>query len=252
MKLNSVLRADPALSRSIQDYLKAIYDLTESGGAASTTALAARLAVAPASVTGMVQKMAASKHPLIQYRKHQGVRLTRQGKLAALEVIRHHRLIETWLVRSLGYPWDAVHGEAEELEHVISEDFEKRISAALGNPARDPHGEPIPSAELIMPEDKSVPLNELLPSQEAVVCRVEAGEPDLLRYLETSGVVIGAKLKVLDVSHYDGLSRLRVGRQRQRLTLGPAITSRVFVEQVPTKPVPRKRAGSAARRHLSR
>ena len=185
--------------------------------------------------------MAAARHPLIHYRKHQGVRLTLHGRLAALEVIRHHRLIETWLVRSLGYPWDAVHGEAEELEHVISEDFEERISAALGNPARDPHGEPIPSADLIMPQDRSVPLAEVLPSREAVVRRVEAREPDLLRYLDTIGIFIGARLKVLDVSRYDGVSGIRVRGQRQRLTLGPAITNRVFVEQVRAKPAAGKR-----------
>jgi len=237
VKLKTNLGTDAGLSSSIQDYLKWIYELTESGGAASTTALAARLAVAPASVTGMVQKLAAAKHPLIQYRKHQGVKLTRQGRLAALEVIRHHRLIETWLARSLGYPWDAVHGEAEELEHVISEDFERRISAALGNPARDPHGEPIPSAALIMPKDRSVPLARMLPSQEAVVRRVEAHEPDLLRYLDTIGVVIGAKLRVLEISRYDEISRVRLHGESRRLTLGPAITHRVFVEPVGAPPV---------------
>ncbi len=222
------------MTRSIQDYLKSIYALTQSGSAASTTALASRLAVSPASVTGMLQRMAAAKHPLIRYRKRQGVRLTREGRLAALEIIRHHRLIETWLVRSLGYPWDAVHPEAEVLEHVISEDFEKRVSAALGNPARDPHGEPIPTADLVMPEDASVPLADLRVAQEAVVCRVEAQEPGLLRHLQTIGIVIGTKLKVLGVSRYDGVSRVQIQGRKTRLTLGPAITSRIFVEDVRT------------------
>src|SRR5512137_1063069 len=116
------------LTTSIQDYLKAIYALTGDGGEASTTALAGRLGVAPASVTGMLQKLAGLTPPLIVYRKHQGARLTPEGERAALEVLRHHRLLEAYLVESLGYSWDAVHEEACRLEHVISEDFEARIA----------------------------------------------------------------------------------------------------------------------------
>jgi DtxR family Mn-dependent transcriptional regulator len=136
-----------SLTDSIQDYLKIIYELTVSGEAASTTALAERLGIAPGSVTGMLQKLSSVRPALVSYQKYQGVTLTDAGRRAALKVIRHHRLIEAWLVQSLGYAWDEVHNEAERLEHVISEDFEMRIAAALGHPQRDPHGEPIPSVE---------------------------------------------------------------------------------------------------------
>src|SRR5258708_29805619 len=127
------------LTDSIQDYLKIIYELSEDGQPASTTSLAARLGIAPASVTGMIQKLAALKPALVVYRKHQGVTLSAAGRRAALEVIRHHRLIEAWLVQTLGYSWDEVHNEAERLEHVISQSFQTRIANAFGNPARAPH-----------------------------------------------------------------------------------------------------------------
>ena len=128
---------DP-LTQSIQDYLKHIFELSEDGTPASTNDLAARLGIKPASVTGMIQKLAAAEPKLVDYQKHQGVTLTPAGERAALEVLRHHRLLETWLVQSLGYTWDEVHEEACRLEHVISEDFEERMDAALGHPTHDP------------------------------------------------------------------------------------------------------------------
>lgn len=218
------------LTFSIQDYLKNIYELTENGQPASTTALAARLGVEPASVTGMVQKLAVAKPPLVDYRKHHGVRLTTSGRRAALEVIRHHRLLEAWLVQTLGYSWDEVHGEAEKLEHVISEEFEERIAAALGYPARDPHGEPIPSADLTMPPDGSVSLASMQAEEEATVRRVHAQDMGLLRRLEELGLIPGARLTVLDLSPYDQVMRLQVRGRKEPSILGPAITSQVFVE----------------------
>src|SRR5574339_522827 len=171
------------LTISIQDYLKNIYELTENGESASTNALAKKLNVSAPSVTGMIQKMASSKPALVEYQKHQGVTLTQEGKRTALEVIRHHRLLEAWLVQTLGYTWDEVHEEAERLEHVISEDFENRIAAAMGHPVRDPHGELIPTADLTMPPDESTPLSSLRPNQTAIIKRVAASDPSLLRYL---------------------------------------------------------------------
>ena len=218
------------LTDSIQDYLKAIYYLTQSGEPASTNALAGRLGIEPASVTGMVQKLAAARPPLVSYRKHHGVRLTPAGKRAALEVIRHHRLLEAWLVKTLGYSWDAVHFEAEKLEHVISEEFEERIAAALGYPVRDPHGEPIPSSDLIMPSDGSVPLASLEQGQRAVVRRVDAQDHDLLRHLEELKLIPGASVDVLEVSPFDQILHLRVKGAKEPIVLGPAITNRVFVE----------------------
>src|SRR6266498_5226141 len=165
---------EQTLTISTQDYLKNIYELTENGESASTNALAKKLSIRPASVTGMVQKLASAKPALVEYHKHQGVTLTKDGKKAALEVIRHHRLLEAWLVQTLGYSWDEVHEEAERLEHVISEDFESRIAAAMGNPLRDPHGELIPTADLKMPLDQSTPLSSLRPPQQATIVRVNS------------------------------------------------------------------------------
>src|SRR5574339_957404 len=163
----------PSLTISIQDYLKNIYELTENGEAASTNALAKKLKISAPSVTGMIQKLASAKPALVEYHKHQGVTLTKEGKKAALEVIRHHRLLEAWLVQTLGYSWDEVHEEAERLEHVISEDFERRIAAAMGHPVRDPHGELIPTADLNMPLDDSTPVSAMRPPQTGKIQRVD-------------------------------------------------------------------------------
>ena len=217
------------LTDSIQDYLKSIYVLTAEGGSASTTALAARLGIAPASVTGMLQRLAGSEPPLVSYRKHQGATLTPEGRRAALEVIRHHRLLEAWLVNDLGYSWDKVHAEAERLEHVISEEFEARVAAALGNPARDPHGDPIPSADLTMPPDESRPLSSLRPTEKATILRVQAGDAALLRHLEDLGLVPGVQIEVAGYSPYDGNLSVKIaGRPAE--VLGPVITDEIFVE----------------------
>src|SRR5512138_2429621 len=191
------------LTTSIQDYLKHIYELTENGEAASTNAISKKLNISAPSVTGMIQKLASAKPALVEYQKHQGVTLTREGRKAALEVIRHHRLLEAWLVQTLGYSWDEVHEEAERLEHVISEDFEQRIAAAMGHPVRDPHGELIPTADLKMPFDASTPLSALRPRQAASIKRVKASDPKLLRYLEDLGLVPGARIEVTDHSPFD-------------------------------------------------
>jgi DtxR family Mn-dependent transcriptional regulator len=218
------------ITDSIQDYLKVIYELTEGGEAASTTALATRLHIAPASVTGMMQKLASANPPLVKYRKHQGVMLTAAGRRAALEVIRHHRLIEAWLAQTLGYSWDEVHNEAEKLEHVISEEFEERIASAMGYPLRDPHGELIPSADLVMPKDQGIALTKLKPNQEGCIQRVHAQDADFLKHLEELGLVIGARVKALEVSRYDQVMRLQLRGRKEAIALGPAITNRVFVE----------------------
>src|SRR5574339_1013440 len=183
---------EQTLTISIQDYLKSIYELTENDDNASTNALAQKLNIKPGSVTGMIQKLASAQPALVEYQKHQGVTLTKEGMKAALEVIRHHRLLEAWLVQTLGYSWDEVHEEAERLEHVISEDFERRIAAAMGHPTRDPHGEPIPTADLKMPSDESLPLSALRPGQSATIKRVKASDTELLRYLDGLGLVPGA------------------------------------------------------------
>lgn len=217
------------VTQSIQDYLKHIYELTVNGGSASTNALAMRLHVKPASVTGMMQKLASCKPALVEYQKHQGATLTKDGKKAALEVIRHHRLIETWLVQTLGYSWDEVHEEAERLEHVISEDFERRIAAAMGHPIRDPHGEPIPTADLKMPLVDSTPLSSLRPGQTATIQRVQSSDPDLLRHLDELGLIPGAHVEVKEYSPYDHNLTVKVG---DKITvLGLNITNKIFIEE---------------------
>ena len=217
------------LTISIQDYLKHIYELTESGENASTNALAAKLRVKPASVTGMVQKMASAKPALVEYQKHQGVTLTREGRRAALEVIRHHRLLEAWLVQTLGYSWDEVHEEAERLEHVISEDFESRIAAAMGHPSRDPHGELIPTADLKMPVEDSTPLATLRPSQTGTIQCIKAPDTELLRHLESLGLVPGAQIEVREYSPFD--HNLTVKVARKVTVLGLNITSRIYIDE---------------------
>src|SRR5271157_2515660 len=218
------------LTDSTQDYLKSIYELTEDGQLASTNALAGRLHVKPASATGMMQRLASTDPPLVKYHKHQGVMLTATGKRAALEVIRHHRLIEAWLVQTLGYSWDEVHNEAEKLEHALSEDLERRIAAAMGQPDRDPHGEPIPSVDLVMPKDPGIALAKLKPNQEACILRVYAHDTDFLKHLEELGLMIGVRVKVLEVSRYDQVMQIQLRGRKDALALGPAITNRVFVE----------------------
>ena len=217
------------LTTSIQDYLKSIYELTENGESASTNALAEKLDVKPGSVTGMIQKLASAKPALVEYQKHQGVTLTKEGRKAALEVIRHHRLLEAWLVQTLGYSWAEVHAEAERLEHVISEDFERRIAAAMGHPTRDPHGEPIPTADLKMPSDESLSLSALRPGQSATIKRVKASDTELLRYLDGLGLVPGAQIEVTDYSPFDHNLTIKAGRKT--FVLGLSITSKVFVEE---------------------
>lgn len=216
------------VTQPIQDYLKNIYELTESGESATTNALAAKLNVRAPSVTGMIQKLASSKPPLVEYQKHQGVTLTKDGKRAALEVIRHHRLLEAWLVQMLGYSWDEVHEEAEKLEHVISEDFERRIAAAMGHPLRDPHGELIPTADLKMPVEESTPLSALRPNQTGSVQSVKAADTELLRHLESLGLIPGAQIEVKEYSPFDHNLTIKVGRKV--MVLGLNVTSKIFME----------------------
>jgi DtxR family Mn-dependent transcriptional regulator len=212
----------------MQDYLKRIYELTESGQPASTNDLAHELNIKPASVTGMVQKLAAEKPALVEYQKHQGVSLTLAGRKAALEVIRHHRLLETWLVQTLGYSWAEVHEEAERLEHVISEDLERRIDASLGHPTRDPHGELIPTVDLKMPVDDSTPLSALRPNESATIQRVDSQDPNLLRHLDSLGLTPGVSIEVTEFSAFDNNLTIKVGKRSS--VLGLNVTTKIFVD----------------------
>jgi DtxR family Mn-dependent transcriptional regulator len=217
------------LTPAIEDYLKAIYELALAEGRAGTNRLAEKLGVTPASVTGMIQRLSAADPPLIGYRKHRGVELTEAGEKAALEVIRHHRLLELFLQEKLGYSWDEVHAEADRLEHVISEDFEERIAQALGDPSHDPHGEPIPTRDFRVPPSAGTRLSDLRPPQDATVERVDASDANLLRYLSEIGLVPQAQVTAMHYSPFDGNLRLQVQGQEEALILGPRITRQVFV-----------------------
>lgn len=218
------------LTHVIEDYLKTIYDLTADSGRASTNHIAERMGVTAASVTNMIQKLAATDPPLLKYRKHRGVVLTKDGERVALEIVRHHRLLEMFLHQTLGYSWDEVHEEADRLEHVISEEFEERIAERLGHPRHDPHGDPIPTRELELPKAKATTLSDMRPGQKAVIQRVRDSDPDLLRYLSDLGLTPGARITILDFSPFDNNLRLRVEGEDEAVVLGPSITSQVFVE----------------------
>jgi DtxR family Mn-dependent transcriptional regulator len=182
-------------SASIEDYAKAIYALEERHGVASTTALAERLEISPPAVSAMVKKLAALGY--VTHVPYRGVRLTDQGRRVALEVLRHHRLLETYLVEELGVPWDRVHAEAEVLEHVLSEGLEERIAAKLGEPTHDPHGDPIPAADGTVVEPETVALDTLATGDRGRFVRVSDSDSKLLRELARLGIRPGDELEVV-------------------------------------------------------
>jgi DtxR family Mn-dependent transcriptional regulator len=211
-------------SESVQDYLKATWKL-ERDGPATTSALAAELGVTPASATAMVKKLAGLG--LVEHERYRGVRLTPSGERAALEVIRHHRLLELYLMKALGLGLDEVHAEAERLEHHLSEDLESRIDAALGHPTHDPHGDPIPTAELELVADDSRWLTEVADGTEAVVSRVPDGDPELLRYLASLGIVPDQPIVLVGRAPFDGPVTIEIGGARHAIGLAVAEQIRV-------------------------
>src|SRR5579875_250200 len=201
--------ADAELTTAVQDYAKAIYTLETRHGSASTNDLAELLGVRPASVSGMLRKLSALG--LAEHERYRGARLTERGRRVALEVIRHHRLLELFLVESLGMTWDEVHSEAEVLEHALSEELEELIAAKLGDPTVDPHGDPIPSRELQLAETAAPALAELEPGESGRFVRVSDSDPAMLRYLGERGIVPGATLELLERQPFDGPLFVRVG-----------------------------------------
>lgn len=197
------------VSRAVQDYLKAIYTLAQEAPHVSTTQLSERLQVKPASVTGMLKTM--SDLDLVDYTPYRGVELTASGTKIALEVVRHHRLLELYLVEALGYSWDEVHDEAEALEHHISEKLEARIAQALGDPAFDPHGDPIPTLDGALPSGATRSLADLSIGDAGIVERVLDQHPDRLRYLADLGLVPGVPIDVVASAPFDGPQTVRVG-----------------------------------------
>jgi DtxR family Mn-dependent transcriptional regulator len=215
------------LSAAVQDYAKAIYTLETRDGAASTSALADRLEIRPASVSGMVRKLVALG--LVEHEPYRGIRLTERGRAVALEVIRHHRLLELFLVESLGMGWEDVHVEAERLEHVLSEELEELIAAKLGDPSLDPHGDPIPSRELAIAADESRMLYSLEPGESATFTRVSDAEPEMLRFLTDRGIAPGVHVEVLDRQPFEGPVYVRVGDEVH--VLGATLARAMRVEE---------------------
>ncbi len=188
------------------------------------------MGVTPASATGMIQRLAVCDPPLVDYQKHHGVSLTVEGEQIALEVIRHHRLLEAFLNEKLGYAWDEVHSEADRLEHVISEDLEERISLALGDPSYDPHGDPIPTREFQMPGRSNFRMSELHPGDRATIQRIIDSDPPLLRYLSSIGLTLNRSVTVLSASPVDGNLQLQVRGQTSTIVLGERVTKRILVK----------------------
>jgi DtxR family Mn-dependent transcriptional regulator len=202
--------AEQPVSGAIEDYAKAIYALQgKHRGPVTTNALAERLGVTAASASAMAKKLA--ERGLVSHVPYKGVELTAEGELVALEVLRHHRLLELYLAEHLGVPWDRVHEEAEALEHAISEDLEERIAAKLGHPTHDPHGDPIPSADLRIDEGKTRSLAVLEAGDRGTFVRISDSDPAMLRYLDERGVRLGDELEVIDRQPFGGPLTVRLG-----------------------------------------
>jgi DtxR family transcriptional regulator, Mn-dependent transcriptional regulator len=214
-------------SQAVQDYAKAIYALElRDGEAVSTNALADRLGVTAASASGMVKRL--DELGLVEHQPYRGVSLTEDGRRVALEVMRHHRLLELYLVQSLGVPWDRVHQEAEVLEHVLSEELEELIAAKLGDPKYDPHGDPIPTRELTIEEGSTVSLQALEVGDRGTFARVSDSDPEMLRFLAERGIAPGDRLEIVEKQPFDGPLFVRFGEHVH--VLGGALARAMRVE----------------------
>jgi DtxR family transcriptional regulator, Mn-dependent transcriptional regulator len=221
--------ARTALTGPVEDYLKAIYDLERVGDPATTNDIALRLAISPASVSGMVRRLA--DQGLITHEPYRGVRLTAGGRRAALRTLRRHRILECYLTEVLGYPWDGVHEEAEHLEHAASEELIERMAKALGDPVQDPHGAPIPTRDGRVEELTLRSLAQAEQGERVRVRSVQDKDAERLRYLAELGIRPGALLRILDKAPYDGPITLWVddaGGGASR-AIGVALASQVYV-----------------------
>ena len=217
-------------SQAIEDYAKAIYALElRDCEPVSTNALAERLGVTPASASGMVKRL--GELGLVEHQPYHGVSLTEDGRRVALEVMRHHRLLELYLVETLGVPWDRVHQEAEVLEHVLSEELEEAIAAKLGDPKYDPHGDPIPTRELTIEEGTTQTLQSLEPGTRGRFVRVSDSDPEMLRFLAERGIAPGDPLEVVEKQPFEGPLFVRFGDNVQ--VLGGTLATAMRVEVRP-------------------
>jgi DtxR family transcriptional regulator, Mn-dependent transcriptional regulator len=206
--MNAIVQHEP-LTPSVEDYLKAIYRLSPQGRTASTSEIAQRLELSPASVSGMVKRL--SEQGLLEHVPYKGVQLTAEGRRAALRMLRRHRLIEAYLVAFLGYTWDTVHDEAERLEHAVSDLLVERMAAVLGNPTVDPHGDPIPTSEGDIIEVAGIPLSEVPAGTSVEIRQVEESQPDRLRYIASIGLRPGVRVTVSDRQPFQGPITVVVG-----------------------------------------
>lgn len=212
------------LSESQEDYLKKIYVLGEVMSQVTTQALADQLGVKPASVTGMLKKLADLN--LVIYERYYGVKLTEAGEKIALEVLRHHRLIELYLAEVLGYSWDEIHDEAERLEHHISEKFEARIAEKLGHPTHDPHGDPIPQPDLTFRDEPALhPLSEMKSGENGIIKRVRSQDNDMLNLLTKLDLTIGREISVIE-SVKEGV---RITLDKERMIVPLAIARQIYL-----------------------
>jgi DtxR family transcriptional regulator, Mn-dependent transcriptional regulator len=212
------------VSEAAQDYLKAIWKL-QNRGEVTTNAIAAELGVSPASATAMLKKL--DKLGLIEHERYHGATLTPSGERIALEVVRHHRLLELYLMEALGLSWDEVHTEAERLEHHLSEELEARIDAALGYPTRDPHGDPIPNADLVLVDQERVLLCDVAEGDQAVVRRVPDSDAELLRYLASLGLMPEREVVVVEQAPFDGPVTVEIDGARH--AIGRSVAARIEV-----------------------
>ncbi|MCB1195945.1 metal-dependent transcriptional regulator [bacterium] len=219
-------------SESIENYLKAVYELDEANIPVTTSSLAEKLKISPASVTGMLKRLSTKRPLLIEYASHQTPQLTAMGKKTALSIIRQHRLIELFLHKSLDIPWDKLHSEAEKLEHCVSEYLEDKIDSYLGYPRFDPHGAPIPAKDGSIPPLNYIPLSELPTGTESVVKRVMKDDPDLLTYLTKIGLVIGTYITINEIVTFDNTLIVTIGSSSKSkpTPLGKKIADHIFVE----------------------
>lgn len=212
------------LSPSVEDYLKAIYRLAQEASPVATSDIALALGLSAPSVSEMVKRL--SEQGLVEHAPYRGVELTAQGRRAALGMLRRHRILETYLVEKLGYTWDSVHPEAERLEHAVSDSLIERMALTLGNPAFDPHGDPIPQADGSVTLVEAIPLADLAPGQVAEVSRVMTNHAERLRFLADSGLQLGSRIEIIDRQPFRGPITLLVGG-RERV-IGSELAGLVF------------------------
>ena len=221
-------REERMLTGPAEDYLKAIYEIEQRGSAAATNDIAGQLGIAPASVSGMLQRLA--RLGLVKVERYRGSHLTVHGRQLALQLLRRHRVIESYLVTRLGFGWDNVHEEAERLEHAASAELVEHMAAALGNPTEDPHGAPIPTARGRVDERRLSSIADLPIGASARVVRMSDRDPAFLRYLGARGIRPGASVRLAAREPFDGPLTLSVGRSKH--AMGPAVAARVYVEPI--------------------